>query len=227
MELLGFYSLTSLWSLPLVLVLPVALWILNGFSILQISRKLGMDGGWMAFVPVANCYLMGRVAMEDTRRRDPSSTGTNWSSLVLWLHLVLGFVSLAATVIISVLAVFTVNSGTDGETLSLVAGSFGIVLLWVLAYFLIFSLLTAIGVVMCIVLYKVYHAMAGRHAVWMLLLSLFVGLASTVILLVLAYSKKFPQKGGKVEPSPVSLQTATLEKGQDLSEKEGISEKKS
>ena len=218
MDLLGIYSLTSLSSLPFVLALPIALFVLRGFALMRISKKLGVDGGWMAFVPLANGYLMGKVAEQDSKRNSPQKKGVKWAATVLWLHLTLGFFALAATVIISILAVYTVNSGTEGDTVSLVAGSFGIVLLWVLAYLLFFVLGIAIMVVLWIVLYKIYHVMAGKHAIWMLLLSMVIGMASTVMLLVLAYSKKF---SGGFDVSDVPVEPAE-QREFDVLPEEGI-----
>ena len=232
MELLGFFSLTSFAALPIVLLLPTVMYLLESLALMRIGKKLGLKGSWRAFLPVLNCHLMGKIAEQDDKRNRPEKKGKKWGRIALWLNVLLLFFSLLSGVLLALLAFFTGYSGTEGDTPAIVAGSFGLVLIGVLAYLAFFTLVLVICIVMWVILYKIYHVMADRHAVWMMVLSVFFGLATPVILLVLAYNGKFPleeHKGqepvkGPEDASPLPLkekeqaQEDTAEAEQSLEE---------
>lgn len=166
-------------------------YVVQGISCIKIAQKLGVSHGWMGFVPVACYYLLGKMAEEDCKRTHPDKKGKKWRviySAVLGVYIVLtGFSG----------AIFFVGSflipGKYSEIISdwdrLCAISYtldGIAMLILLIAVLFLCIVT------CIVFYKIYHAMAGKSAWWMLLLTALVPLAQQVILLVLAFSKKYP-----------------------------------
>ena len=45
-----------------VLIFAVVTIIFQGIGIMKMHEKLGLKGGWMAFVPLLNSYAMGKVA---------------------------------------------------------------------------------------------------------------------------------------------------------------------
>ncbi|MBQ8399439.1 MAG: hypothetical protein IJX08_05650, partial [Clostridia bacterium] len=59
----------------------------------------------------------------------------------------------------------------------------------------------AMSIFAYVIIYKVYHVMAGDSATWMLVLSIFVPLAQLVLFSILAFSKKYP----KPIPVPPSM----------------------
>ena len=192
MELLGFFSLTSFAALPIVLLIPTVMYLLESLALMRIGKKLGLKGSWRAFVPLLNCHLMGKMAEENDRRRYPEKKGKRWGRIALWLGILLLFSTTLFAVLLAVLALFTGYSGAEGNTPYIVAGSFGLVLIGVLAYLLFFSMVLVLCIVRWIILYKIYRVMADDHAVWMLVLSIFFGLATPVLLMVLAFCSKFP-----------------------------------
>ncbi len=202
MELLNLISLTTLTALPITLFVPLVLYILNAVALMKISKKLQIKGGRLAFVPLLNLYQMGKIAEQDQIRKHPEKKGKKWRHITLSLGVWLCIVSLIALAGMAVLGYFTGKAGVQGDRNTLIAGSFGLVLAGVLLYLIILCLVAALCVVLWIDLYKIYHVMADDHAPWMMVLSIFLAGSSLVILLVLAFCKKFPKSPAVVLEEP-------------------------
>lgn len=47
----------------------IAMYVMEGIAFLRMAKKTGVPNGWMGFVPVANVYLLGRIADAGTGNR--------------------------------------------------------------------------------------------------------------------------------------------------------------
>ena len=182
------FAIVMMWLiLVLIVVLPIALatYIVNGISMMKISKKLGVENGWLAFVPFANYWLLGRLAEEDQKVYYPEKKAVRWSVIYL--------VAVIVGMVISGVLGGIVGGVTAALEYSEHASASMAVLLVEGVYILLTGVLSlAMNALMAIVLYKFYHRMAEKSAIWMTLLSIFVSFAQPVILLVLAFSKKYP-----------------------------------
>ncbi len=161
-------------------------YVVQGVTCLKISKKLDVSRGWMGFVPGACYYLIGKLAEEDCKRYSPEKKGRKWcvlypASLVGYfvLTFIAGVFYYTAAILSAVIP--------DAEQMRVL-----LIVLMVLALFVFLAGILLLLVMGLIVFYKLYHAMAGKSAWWMLLLTALVPLAQQVILLVLAFSKKYP-----------------------------------
>ncbi|MBQ8236345.1 MAG: hypothetical protein IJZ37_06670 [Clostridia bacterium] len=173
--------------------IALGMYLLQGFSLMKISKKLGIPKGWRGFIPFADYYLMGKIAEEDTKRYHPEKKVTKWSKIFLFCQIALG-VLLTVWVVVFMVCYFALWFSVEGSgelTAGGAASMVGLLLLF-LSYFLILALAIGVSVVSYFVYYKIYHVMAKDHAIWMLLLSIFVSGANLVILAVLAFMKRFP-----------------------------------
>ena len=182
------FAIVMMWLiLVLIVVLPIALatYIVNGISMMKISKKLGVENGWLAFVPFANYWLLGRLAQEDQKVYYPEKKAVRWSVIYL-------------VVVIVGMVLSGILGGIEGGVTAALeysehASASMAVLLVEGVYILLTGVLSlAMNALMAIVLYKFYHRMAEKSAIWMTLLSIFVSFAQPVILLVLAFSNKYP-----------------------------------
>ena len=174
--------------------IALGMYLLQGFSLMKISKKLGIPKGWRGFIPFADYYLMGKIAEEDTKRYHPEKKVTKWSKIFLFCQIALG-VLLTVWVVVFMVCYFALWFSVEGSgelTAGGAASMVGLLLLF-LSYFLILALAIGVSVVSYFVYYKIYHVMAKDHAIWMLLLSIFVSGANLVILAVLAFMKRFPE----------------------------------
>ena len=182
------FAIVMMWLiLVLIVVLPIALatYIVNGISMMKISKKLGVENGWLAFVPFANYWLLGRLAEEDQKVYYPEKKAVRWSVIYL-VAVIVGMVisGILGGIVGGVTAALEYSENTSSELMVLVIEA---------VYSLLSGALSlALSVLLAIVLYKFYHRMAEKSAIWMAILSVLVPFAQPVILLVLAFSKKYP-----------------------------------
>ena len=170
--------------------IAIATYIVQALSLMRIAKKLDVPNGWMAFIPFASIYLIGKIAEKSDERAYPGREGRKWSKILLgWT-----IATVAATLVLSVLltigvvfAAFTLHSEKTMITVTVVSGVVYTLILMIPAVIL--------SVYDYMAYYRIYRVMAGqKNAVWMLLLSIFVGMAGTVILAVLGFGKNFPRK---------------------------------
>ncbi len=181
-------------------VIALAFYLMNAVGIMTISKKLGLSGGWKGFLPIFDMYQLGKIADEDQARCYPEKKASNWRWWMVIVNAAFFVILLMLLVVAVVIAL--VGSYVEESTALGVITMVGVILL-LLFYVLLLACAVALSVVQYIVLYKLYHVMTGENAVWMLLLSLFVSGASSVILLVLGFSKKFPLYPPTSEEEPV------------------------
>ena len=53
----------------LMFAFSIAMYVMEGIALLRMAKKTGVPNGWMGFVPVANVYLLGRIADAGTGKR--------------------------------------------------------------------------------------------------------------------------------------------------------------
>ena len=185
-----FYILFSLFSA----VISLAIYILQGIAFMKIAQKVGVPNGWMAFIPFANLYLYGKIAEESDRRHDPEKQPKKWSSILLISTIALSVALILLVPVVVIVEIFIIR-GTTAFPAVLFGG--------LLFAFLIFAAAIAVIVLRFMAMYRLYRLMAGQHAPWMLILSIFVDLAPTVILCVLGFSSKFPLKTEEAPAAPI------------------------
>ncbi|MBP3321336.1 MAG: hypothetical protein J6M12_03190 [Clostridia bacterium] len=183
----------ALWGVLMLWVLVT--YVLSSVSLMKISKKLGVEKGWLAFIPMANYWLMGKLAEEDGKRYHPEKKQKKWGKI----YLTAGIVYLVATLLLTVAfiiftTVFTIMGVRNGE-MTAASVSFVQNLVQIVFNFLVYAMMIVVMIFGYIVLYKLYHVMAGSSATWMLILSIFVPVAQLVIMLLLAFSSKYPVEG--------------------------------
>ena len=182
-------------------------YVVSGVTVWRISKKLGVKRGWLAFIPVANYYQLGRIAQEDGARRHPDKKPVKWGVIYLVVGILYVMGAAGLSVVREIVTLFVMvpeNSFSDGEYSAfpqieemlsgkMLVDMFFQSAIWILAI--------AMSILVYVILYKIYHVMAGDSATWMLALTIFVPVAQSVLFLILAFSKKYP----KPIPVPSSM----------------------
>ena len=170
---------------PILLIAVAVVYVVNSISLMKISKKVGVKNGWLAFIPFANYWLLGRLAEEDRKLYAPEKKPVKWSVLYLVAMIAVAVIAgILGGIMGGVTSVLSLNGSEGAAILTL-----GVELIF---YFFNSLLTLATTVLTAVVFYKIYHRMAGKLAIWMTLLSVFVPFAQTVLLAVLAFSKKYP-----------------------------------
>ena len=89
----------------MMFVFGIAMYVMEGVSTLRMAKKTGVPNGWMGFVPVANVYLLGRIADAGTGKRKHAK------------RLLISYIALCASLIpffiIYVAAIFSMIAETE------------------------------------------------------------------------------------------------------------------
>ncbi len=190
-----------------LLMTVVPLYVVQGISIMKLSEKMGCPCTWQAFLPIFAEYRLGKLAEAACRLENPNKKPFRFGAFYMGVsagsYAFLGIMTVTVTVMMLFCGLLIGVIGMVGMAGEEYADVLAVISLAALLVVLIVSMVTsflemlsyllvlAAAVLSSVILYKIYNVFAKDHAVWMLLLSLFVSYASSVILLVLAFSEKF------------------------------------
>lgn len=169
---IGLYILILLFSLAIGLVF----YLLEAVGLYKMGKTVGMSAPWMAFIPVLNVFALGKVAETPVDGKKPLKYGLilvilNIVNSLYSVYLVLDLVNRI------VRAITYFDSMSLWETYSLITAGGGYA----------FSSLLSIAytVFYYIALYKLYRVFARDNAVLYLVLSIFFGIATPIIIFCL------------------------------------------
>ncbi|MBE6538450.1 MAG: hypothetical protein E7671_03185 [Ruminococcaceae bacterium] len=169
---IGLYLIILLFSLAIGLVF----YLLEAVGLYKMGKTVGASAPWLSFIPVLNVFALGRVAETPTGAKKPMKYGLillllNIANGLFSVTMVLNFINRLVTVInnfdsINPLEMFGYLTG---------GGSYAISSLLSIAYTVFYY----------IALYKIYKAFARDNAVLYLVLSIFFGIATPIIIFCL------------------------------------------
>ena len=178
--------------------IAIAVYVLTAVAVMKMGRKIGAGAPWLAWIPGASEYALGRVADEDARRRGQSETKFRIILPILYgietllsLVLVIGVVVVSIGFIMSLVAltgaIFAGDThffdNTDMEGLAGVVGA--------LLVMGIVSILLSIP--RFFALWHVYRVFCPDRAVLFLLLNIFLDISIPITLMIAAARKPIPK----------------------------------
>jgi len=156
-----------------VLIFALVTYIFQGIGIMKMHEKLGLKGGWMAFVPFLNSYAFGKVAEQYIKQDGKKST--RFSVIILVGNIInMGFAFCSGFL-----------SGISGTSASLGLSSevLGVIALFSLALSLIqLTFSVVFSVVVYIALWRIFSIFNNQSATLFLILSLFIGLVQPFLI---------------------------------------------
>lgn len=152
-----------------VFIAAIVTIIFQGIGIMKMHGKLGLKGGWMAFVPLLNSYAMGKVAEQYIKENGKKSAKFSVILLVgniinMFFAMCSGFFSGFAT---SSSALYALGLSKE------IIGVFTIINLILSLCQVVYSL--AYSIVVYVVLWRIYAIFNNQSATLFLILSLFIG----------------------------------------------------
>lgn len=205
----AFSFFAVIWGV--LLAVGLAVFILKAFGLYSLSKNAGHDKPWLAFIPVANNYVLGRIS-DDANLRIKGKR-TNNRKLLLGLQIGLAALVLLAVVILIALLVssnanmyayhydgsYSYYDGYDyrADNPAMVPLMFLPILL-----FLIVALGIVTAVFTYIAIYAIYKAYSPENAEMYLVLSILISLAQPIILFCLRNkTMKNPAPYSAVDPN--------------------------
>lgn len=145
----------------------IASYILQGIGLMTMAKKLMIANPWMSFIPVAQLYLLGKIAEFDVK---PGATPRKWGRILLTLS-VIPFVILIVFYVFLIFGIIFLGFTQNGS--SFLESSAVILVIALLIFCLvIIGLSIAAVIVQYLCIYKTYHLFLPANAVPMLILSI-------------------------------------------------------
>ncbi len=180
MEVLGVTMvLVLVFVYGLILLLGLASYVLTAWSVQSIGKQRGIHNSWLAWIPVAGDWVLGKIADEYDGR---NGIERKWGKAILTLEIIflLGF-GVAYLVMIVLMVMMSIQTG-NAEVVEL-AGS--MIVMFVIVYAaLIVAALPAGAFVACktICLYKLFESVVPKKSLKYMILSMMIPLAQPVCL---------------------------------------------
>ena len=71
---------------PILLIAVAVVYVVNGISLMKISKKVGVKNGWLAFIPFADYWLQGKLAEEDQKFYAPEKKPVKFAATNLYIR---------------------------------------------------------------------------------------------------------------------------------------------
>lgn len=163
----------------------IALFVLGGYAIYDMSKKLGISNPWLGFIPILQCFALGRIGEKYIKRDGkPSAKLGKWLLVLRIIEYVLVIVFL----VILFIALFTIIANVDAaieDDTELVMGMFSSLIAVIVLYFLLLAVAVTYCVIYYITLWRVFGIFDNKNATLYLVLSIFFSFLTPIFLLII------------------------------------------
>ena len=184
-ELLVALSAFSL-ALGISGVLGIALFVLKGLGLYRMAKGIGMSNSWLAFIPVANIYVLGSISQKYVKRDGTKSAKMGVILLLLYIAELILAIALLIFFVISVVAIIS-NAELAIETESqMTMEMFSSFIPVIALYFVLLAVAISYAVTFFVALWRIYSLYDGKNATVYLVLSILFGAITPVFLFVIS-----------------------------------------
>lgn len=150
--------------------ISITMYLFEAFGLYRMGQRLGFKNPWLAFVPVANVYALGKVAEQYVKNDGKPSA--KFSKILLTLNIII----LAIAVLFVVFAVVAAV---------LFSNRVAIFIPIILGYLALIGIAIAQSVVYYIALWRIFAIYDNNNATVFLVLSIFISFLYPIFLFVL------------------------------------------
>ncbi len=162
--------------LLILLVLTVVPYLLTSIGIFKMGKSLEVTKPWLAFIPLANNYALGKIAERYIKKDGTKSA--KFSKILLMLMLLY----FAAFIVMYVVFFIVALSKASSDAL----------LLCIILFYLAFwAALVVYLVVYYVALWRVFAIFSNGNATLFLILSLFISLACPILIFVIRNNRPY------------------------------------
>ncbi len=154
----GIFLIVIFAFLFVMLAFSFVAYIFSGIGIMKMHEKLGLKGGWLAFVPVLNSYAMGKVAEQYIKENGKKSAKFS-------IFLIIGQI-ISTIFVIFMTTILTLGAAFLPASIYTILNA----VLTIAAYGLSFIL----SIISYVALWRIYAIFSNKNATLYLILSIFV-----------------------------------------------------
>lgn len=183
--LAGFALVVMLAFYFLLLCAAIAMYVLGGIGMMKMAKSCGLKHTWMAFLPFASTYQMGKIAECNTQPGKKALPLRHFALIgqIVITVLGIGYYVWYAMQVISISASGEVFSPFDVFTM--LGGALGFVaLIWLLS--------ASFSVLIYYIYWKIFRLFAPQNAVLFLLLSILLGAQPILVFIIRNHVPQFP-----------------------------------
>lgn len=171
------------------MAISITMYLLQSFGLYKIGGTLKIENPWLAFIPVANIYMLGKIA--EAAPTVPGKKPRKYSTLLLWLSLATIGVFIIGYIVIIIMAVLTSGTAiTMSESTAAMGGAVvTVILAGIVWYAAIMGTTITYMVFYYIALHKVFKLFAPENAVLYTVLSIILGIHPILLFII---RKKMP-----------------------------------
>ena len=166
-----------------MVAVSLATYLLQAFAIFRMAKNMEYNNPWLAFIPFANVYMFGKIA--ETYIKSDGRPSAKFSKILLALQIIL-MIILVLLVILILIFLFIEATGTyfiNPEIETLAASA--MVLPVILAIFAMLGIAIAYAIINYVALWRIFALYNYKNATLFLVLTLFVGILTPILLFVL------------------------------------------
>ncbi len=163
----------------------IALFVLGGLGIYDMSKKLGISSPWLGFIPVLQCFALGRIGERYIKRDGKPSAKLGKLLLILKIA---EYILAIVFFIIFFIAIFTIIANVDAaieDDTQLVMGMFSSLIAVIVLYFLVLAVAITYSVIYYVTLWRVFGIFDNKNATLYLVLSIFFSFLTPIFLLII------------------------------------------
>lgn len=182
---LAIYALIGIFSS----IIGLVLFILKGFSIYEMSKRLGIKKAFLGFIPLVSVFAFGRVA-EKYQKADGSKSA-KFGALLLILN-ILQYIVLIVFIVLVVIAAFEIYNFAELAVLEdtvMELSMFASVIPVIISYFVLFSISLAFTILYYVAFFRVCKIFDDKDAVLFTVLSVVFSFLMPIFLFVIRKNK--------------------------------------
>lgn len=178
-EAMAIFGGAFIVSLLIPLVIMVAFYVVEAIGMYKIAKGRGMTNAFLAWIPVANAYLLGQITDDINLRTRGKHTRQKVALLVLniaTIILLILFLALLFGLIFALIKSSLFDAYHYNYRYSSTEPAVGFALLLVLCAFAMLGAAIAYAILFYIALYRIYNDYIPQNAVLFLVLSILFGI---------------------------------------------------
>ena len=165
--------------------ISVALFILNGLGIYNMSKKMELKSPWISFIPVANIFALGRIAQRYVKRDGTPSAKFGITLVILYVS---QFLVSVAFIIFSVIATISVISNAElaiEQEVMMEMSMFSSLIPVIILYFVLAGVALTYKIIYYVSLWRVFSIFSNENATLFTVLSVFFSFLAPIFLFVI------------------------------------------
>lgn len=186
----GFMAIYGLFSL-FVSIISLIFFVVRGFALFEMTKKLGIKNGWLSFVPMLSVFPLGKISEKYVKK--DGSKSAKFGTLLLVFN-ILQYILVVVFCVFTVIAAIKIADFADGAILNDTAmelSMFSSLIPVIITYFVLMGIAIAYTIMFYIAVWRVFAIFDSNNSTLFTVLSVFFSFLLPIFLIIVR--KKEPK----------------------------------